>query len=137
MWSQSVNGYIYQFVALILQIAQANNVTVPGGGTYNVPSVNITDPTGPVDPGTTPVSNLTSYTTAAVIGADDFGNGKTTINDVFDMIVQVTRNVTPTCMFLTVGSCMLVPLTLFRPNQVGTIWGLGYVQEEAFSEELF
>jgi len=137
MWSQSVNGYIYQFVALVLQTAQANNVTVPGGDTYNFPSVNITDPTEGVDPGTTPVSNLTSYTTAAIIGADDFSNGKTTINDVFDMIVQVTRNVTPTCMFLTVGSCMLVPLTLFRPNQVGTIWGLGYVQEEAFSEELF
>ena len=131
-----MNAYIYQLVAVVLQTAQVHNITVPGGDKYNVPSVNITNPTGPVDPGTIPASNLTSYTTAAISGADDFRDDKTTIKGVFDIIVQTTRKVTPTCMFLIVGSCMFVPLTLFRPNQVGTVWSLGYVHEGAFSEEL-
>lgn len=131
-----MNSYIYQLVAVVLQTAQAHNITVPGGDKYNVPSVNITDPTGPVDPGTVPASNLASYTTEAISGADDFRDGKTTVKDIFDIMVQTTRKVTSTCMSLIVGPCIFVPLTPFRSNKVGTVWSLGYVQEEAFSEEL-
>ena len=122
---------------MALQTAQAHNVTVPGGDKYNVPSVKITDLTGPVDPGTIPASNLTSYTTAAISGADDFRDGKITIKDLFDIIVKTTRKVTPTCMFLIVGSYLSASLTLFRPNQVGSIWNPGYVREKASPEGLY
>jgi hypothetical protein len=93
-----VNTDAYEIVALILQIAQANNVTVPGGHQYNVPSGNITGPTLLTQPGP-----VTSYSTAAIIGADDFNDDETTMKDLFDIIVQITREVTPTCMFPIVG----------------------------------
>ncbi|KAF9785048.1 hypothetical protein BJ322DRAFT_1108516 [Thelephora terrestris] len=92
MWSDYVNGPIYQFVALALQAAQAHNITTDGGFKYNVPSGNITiDQTG-----NPPSPNLTSYTTAAIVGADDFNDDKTTITNLFDIIVNVTRQDTAT-----------------------------------------
>jgi hypothetical protein len=94
-----VNTDAYQIVALILQIAQAHNVTVPGGHQYNVPSENITSPTLPAQ-----LPPQISYSTAAITGADDFNDGETTIKDLFDITVQITREVTPTCMFPIVGS---------------------------------
>ena len=100
-----MNTDIYQTVAVILQTAQAHNVTVPGGAKYNVPSGNITaDLTMPTQPGAGPRSNLTSYSTAAIVGADDYKDSQVTIKDLFDIIVQNTREVTPTCMFPTVCS---------------------------------
>jgi hypothetical protein len=94
-----VNTDVYGIVALILQIAQAHNVTVPGGHQYNVPSGNITGPTLP-----TQLGPATSYSTTAIIGADDFSDDETTIKDRFDIIVRVTRELTPTCMFSIFGS---------------------------------
>ena len=94
-----MNTDVYGFVALILQAAQALNITAPGGHKYNVPSGNITvDLTGPT------TSTLVSYTEAAISGADDFVDGGVTIKDVFDEIVTVTRTITPTCKFPTTVS---------------------------------
>ena len=47
--------------------------------------------------GITSSPNLTSYTTAAIAGADNFNDNNATIRDAFDMIVNVTREVTPSC----------------------------------------
>ena len=132
-WNQSVNTYVYEFVAVVLQSAQAHNVTVPGGDKYNVPSENIADPTPPTVLRSGPVLNLTDYSTAAIIGTDGFRDNQTTIKDIFGVIVQITREVTPTCTFAIVGSFPFDSLTPF-PDQVGAIWSILYVQEELFSE---
>ena len=128
-----MNTYVYDVVALVLQSAQAHNITVPGGDKYSVPSENITDPIPPTLLGSDPVSNLTDYSPAAITGADDFRNNQTTIKDIFDIIVQTTREITPTCMFVNICWYPFDSLTAF-PNQVGTVWSIGYVQEKAFSE---
>lgn len=93
-WSLGVNTDVYAFVALALQAAKALNITAPGGRKYNVPTGNITiDYTGDTSP------DLVSYSQVAIAGADDFYDGGVTIKDVFDVIVNTTRTVTPTCRF--------------------------------------
>lgn len=104
-----MNTYIYQTVAIVLQISQAHNITVPGGHTYNIPSGNITL----TPPNTGPASNLTSYSIAAITGADDFTDNQTTIKDIFDTLVQDTRELTPSCMFPVVDSYPFASLTPF------------------------
>lgn len=96
MWSDYVNGEIYQFVAFVLQASQAHNITIDGGAKYNVPSGSIVIN----GMGKTSTPNLTSYATAAIIGADDFNDDNTTLDGLFDIIVNTTRQVTPSCMFL-------------------------------------
>ena len=128
-----MNTFVYEIVVLVLQSAQAHNVTVPGGNKYNVPPENIPNPISSIVPGSGTVSNLTIYSPAAIIGADDFRDNQTTIEDIFDIIVQTTREITPTCMFAIVGSYPFDSLTLF-PNQVGTVWSILYVQVESISE---
>ena len=101
-----MNGDVYKFVGLILQAAEAYNITLGGGIKYNIPSVNFTFETGPAPP-----QNLTSYALAAIVGADNFNDDNVTIRDVFDIIVDVTREVTPTCEFSTARSYLFVLLT--------------------------
>ena len=97
LWSGEVNGFFYKFVAIVLQIAEAHNVTVPGGRAYNVPTGNITFDT----PGGDAASqSLISYSEFAISGADDFTDGDTTVEEVFDTVVKTTREVTPTCEFV-------------------------------------
>lgn len=103
-----MNSDIYTFVASILQIAQAHNVTVDRSARYNVPSGTI----NASSLSDAPSPNLTSYTEAAIVGADDFNDGSTTITDVFDIIVNITRQVTPTCEFPIVRLYLFVLLTL-------------------------
>ena len=88
-----MNGFLYEFVGLVLQASQAYNLPVPGGRKYNVPSEKIT------------IEVITAtfypnYTQAAIAGADDFSDDNATIKDVFDIIVETTREVTPTCKHL-------------------------------------
>ena len=104
-----MNGLVYQIVALVLQASQAHNVTINGGHKYNIPSGNITINPSPF--GATSAPNLTSYSTAAISGADDFNDDNTTIRDLFDIIVNTTREVTPTCKFPIVHSYLTVLLT--------------------------
>jgi hypothetical protein len=87
-------------VGLVLQASQAHNVSVPCGRKYNVPSEKITiEDTG--------ASFYPNYTEVAIAGADDFNDGSTTIRDIFDYIVEVTREVTPTCKHLQLTrSCL-------------------------------
>jgi hypothetical protein len=99
-WSEIVNTVIYDGVALILQAAQALNIPPPEGHKYNVPSGNIS----PNVTGDEPPPTLTSYSQAAIAGADNFMDSDVTIKDVFDVIVSTTREVTPTCRFSTVLS---------------------------------
>jgi len=87
-----VNTDVYQIVALVLQASQAYNVTIGGGHKYNVPSGNIT-----FDQSSLNQVSLTSYSVSAISGADDFNDDDTTIEDLFDDIVGITREVTPTC----------------------------------------
>ena len=104
VWSEYVNGWLYQAVGFILQTARANNITVPCNRKYNVPSGNITVGPPPSPPlGPPPIPGLTPYTMVAIPGADDFSDNKTTIKDIFDAIVDTTREVTPTCMSSVAG----------------------------------
>jgi len=100
-WSEDVNGFLYEFVGLVLQASQAHNVTAPGGRKYNVPSENIAID----DTVSASYPNRTSYSVVAISGADDFNDGNTTIKDIFDIIVENTREVTPA---------------------FGTVWSHGY-----------
>ena len=89
-----MNNDAYPIVALVLQSAQAHNVTIPGGKKYNVPSGNIT-----IDQSSTSQNTPnTSYSTVAITGADDFRDKNTQIKDVFDDIVENTRDISPTCV---------------------------------------
>lgn len=92
-WSAEVNGFLYEFVGLVLQASQTYNVPVPCGRKYNVPLEKITID----DTVATFYPNVTSYTQLAIAGADDFMDGKTTIKDIFDIIVKTTREVTSAC----------------------------------------
>lgn len=95
-----MNGYVYQFVGLVLQASRAYNVTIDGGAKYNVPPGEFTiDQSFSSELGVTSSPNLTSYTEAAITGADDFSDDNTTIRDAFDIIVSITREVTPSCEF--------------------------------------
>ena len=112
-WSESVNGFLYEYVALVLQASQAYNVTIPGCGKYNVPSGNITiDDT---------VENYyptrVSYSQSAIVGADNFNDANTTIRDVFDIFVGNTRELTPTCTFLTIRPTVFIVLTCPRSSR--------------------
>ena len=100
-----MNGDMYQLVVLILQAAKAHNITVGGGSQYNVPSGNFTfnPPSVPATSG-----SLTSYTQAAICGADNFNDDGVIVRDVFDTIVDVTREITPTCEFPIVRSHVFV-----------------------------
>ena len=131
-----MNTYLYEVVALVLQSAQAHNITFPEGEKYNVPSENITDPTPPAVPGTGPVSNLTAYSMEAIAGADDFRDNQTTIKDIFDIIVQTTREITPTGML---SNHCLVSVRLADPVfriKSGPCGLLGTCRRKAFSEEI-
>jgi hypothetical protein len=88
-----VNGFLYAYVALVLQASQTYNVTTPGGHKYNIPSGNITiDNTV-----ATFYPKMTSYTQIAITGADDYSDSDTTVNDIFNLIVKNTREISPTC----------------------------------------
>jgi len=88
-----MNRGVYQVAALVLQAAETYNVThtIGGGRKYNVPSENITFDDPPLY-----LPSFT-YSQSAIAGADDFSDDDTTIEDLFDLIVSVTRKVTPTC----------------------------------------
>jgi len=125
-----VNEVTYNFVASVLQTSQAHNVTIDGGDKYNVPSEEAIIDESIFGPG----QSLTSHALEAISGADNFNDDNTTIREVFDSLVNNTREVTPTCefsLFTHIYSSRLPSL-----NQVGSLWSLGYVQEEAFSEDM-
>ena len=107
-WSFYVNNEVYPTLVNILQIAQTHNVTVPGGRRYDVPSDNVTDSI--LQDFNSPKSSLTSYSQVAIAGADDFWDNTTTIKDIFDIIVETTREVTPTCEFSVINSHLIASL---------------------------
>ena len=97
-----MNSVIYEFVAFVLQSAQAHNITIDGGAKYNVPSERVTIDKAAFEAflneiGAVPAKNMTSHALTAISGADNFNDDNTTIRDVFDIIVNNTREVTPTC----------------------------------------
>ena len=104
-----MNGFLYEFVGLVLQASQTHNVTVPGGRKYNVPSENITID----DTVATSYTGMTSYSQVAIAGADDLNDGNTTIKDIFDVIVENTREVTSACKL---PIRLLILLLLTRPR---------------------
>jgi len=105
-WSDNVNNFLYKFVGFVLQTSQAHNITIDGGDGYNIPSGNFTiDESLLSEIGAIPSPTLTNYAEAAISGADDFNDGNTTIKDVFDTIVNNTRELTST---------------------FGTVWTIGY-----------
>lgn len=123
-WSQYANGCIYDFVGFVLQTSKAYNITIDGGAKYHVPPEEIAIDTSSLGgTGDTSSQNLTSYTMAAIAGVDNFSDGILTIKEVFDIIVDTTREVTPACRFFSF-TCIC---SLYLPglNQVGTVLSLG------------
>ena len=121
LWSQNVNGFVYEIVVLILQTARVHNVTIPGRKKYSVPSGNIT-----IDNDAASTPTLSPYSIVAITGADRFRDDNTRVKDIFDTFVEITRDITPTCEFPTTRS---YPLVLIDPvsNQVGTVLPPMYV----------
>ena len=115
-----MNTDIYELVAFILQASQELNITVPGGKKYNIPTESVIINTGGTSPPT-----LTSYSTAAIIGADDFVDSGVTINSVFDTIVNVTREITPTCRFSVIGLRLFISLTRHQSSRNGLVIWVG------------
>ena len=112
-WSESVNGFLYEYVALVLQASQAYNVTIPGCRKYNVPSGKITiDETA-----VTPTPNRTTYSEAAITGADDLNDANVTIRDVFDIFVENTREISPTCGSPAIRPTLFVLLTCAQSSR--------------------
>jgi len=109
-----VNRDVYQIVALVLQAADTYNAThtIEGGRKYNVPSENITIDDPPSDQ-----TSLTPYSQAAIAGADDFSDDDTTVEDLFDDIVGVTRKVSPTCEIFYHSSTPILPLRNPKPSR--------------------
>lgn len=131
-WSQSVNTDLYEFVALVLQASQVHNITIPGGQKYNIPAGgNITTP----ETRRASTSTLTSYTRIAVAGADDFNDNGVTIKDVFDIIVNNTREITPTCKSSTNYLYTFIQTVCLQ--SVGAVWSPGCVKKRLFSEDKF
>ena len=124
-----MNDVTYNFVASILQTSQAHNVTIDGGDKYNIPSEEVT-----IDESIFAPQSLISHALEAISGADNFNDDNTTIREVFDSLVNNTREVTPTCEFSLFT--YIYSFHLPSPNQVGSLWSLGYVQEEAFSKDV-
>lgn len=110
-WTTQVNGFLYEFIGLVLQAAQAHNVTAPGGRKYNVPSGKITID----DTVATFYPNRTSYSQVAISGADNFNDSDTTIREIFDIIVENTRQVTPACR-LSLINCSLIVVHFTDPS---------------------
>ena len=96
---------VYQFVGFILQTAQAHNIMIDGCPKYNAPSGEFTISSE------VPSPNLTAYTATAITGADDFSDGDVTIRDVFDVVVNNTREVTSACEFFAIRLYLFVLLT--------------------------
>jgi hypothetical protein len=117
-----VNSYIYQVVGSALQAAHVHNLSVPCGDKYNTPSGNLTVDL-PTSIGPSSATGLTSYTTAAIAGADNFVDGDVTIKDVFDVIVNTTRCVTPTCVFSVIcpNPCGLLTPPRTKSEPSGTL----------------
>jgi hypothetical protein len=99
-------------VAFLLQAAKAHNIPV---GQYNIPSEPI------VLHAHTASQTLTSYTAAAISGADNFNDDKVTVKDVFDVIVDNTRNETPTCELPIIHSHLFVLLTNLESSRNGLV----------------
>ena len=113
-WAEHVNNEIYQLVGLILQTAAAHNVTLGGDVEFNVPSGKFALDKSRVGGNGAAPGALTSYSPAAIAGADNFSDDGATISDVFDTIVENTRDVTPTCEFSIIRSYPFALLT--RPK---------------------
>ena len=108
-WSDKVNGFLYEFVGLVLQASQAHNVMAPGGCKYNVPSEKIT-----IDNTVAEFYlNVISYTYVAITGVDDFNNDNMAIRETFDFLVENTQEVTPACELC----CSLTYFCLTDPPQ--------------------
>jgi pimeloyl-ACP methyl ester carboxylesterase len=105
-WAEHCNGDVYDLIRDIHKIARANNVTLEGGPVINIPPE--TSNTGRSllrrISGRAPGA-LVSYSSAAIAGADNFNDASATVSNVFDMIVENTRDITPT---------------------FGTVWADGY-----------
>jgi len=102
-WADHCNNDVAPLIALIHQTAQAHNVTLKTGLKINVPSGKVSFDRSRLAkraPGA-----LTSYSSAAIAGADNFNDGSASVSNVFDTIVANTRQITPT---------------------FGTVWGTGY-----------
>ena len=109
-WAEHCNNEVYQLIGLILQTAAAHNVTLDGDAKFNVPSEKFALDESRLGGNGAAPGALTSYSSAAIAGADNFNDASATISDVFDIIVENTRQVTPTCEF-SVRSYPFVLLT--------------------------
>jgi hypothetical protein len=99
VWNSFINDEAYPLLVVIFQAAKALNIS--SGGNYTIPSTVIT--LNPDSPPTT----LRSHTFEAVLGADNYLDveNRVVMKDVLTEIVNITRNVSPTCELPVRGSC--------------------------------
>ena len=112
-WAENCNNEVYQLIGLIHQTALAHNVTLDGGVKISVPSGGFTFDKSRLGNSGAALGALTSYSLAAITGADNFNDDNATISDVFDTIVEITRDITPTC-----ESSIIYPHTFALPTRL-------------------
>ena len=102
LWSYFANEEAFPLLLLIFQAAQTLNI--PYNETYQVPSETVNlgaslFKLGAGESGNNTAQNLTSYVSAAIMGADDFVDveNHVVMKDIFDEMVDITQTVTPTC----------------------------------------
>ena len=98
---------------------EAHNIAVCEGSQYTVPSGNFTF-NFPSVPATS--ENLNPYLQAAICGAGNSNHDNVMVRDVLDTIVNIIREITPTCKFPIVRSHLFVLFT--RPQTESEAFGL-------------
>ena len=83
----------------LFQVAQAHSVSLSNdkGIVYHVPSETVEFDAYLMWPGSAPPGTLRSFAFDAIIGADNTDDTAVTMKDVFDVIVNTTRKVSPSC----------------------------------------
>lgn len=99
LWSGFANEALYPLVINLFQVAQAHNVPLSDDKSivYHVPSETVEFDPYLMWPGLYPPGTLRSFVFDAVVGADNTNDTWVTMRDVFDVLVDTTRNISPTC----------------------------------------
>lgn len=97
-WSAFTNRALYPLVARLFQAAQAHNIPLSDDKdiVYHVPSGTV-DFDASLMQSWPPPGTLRSFAFDAIVGADNNNDDTVTMKDVFDVIINTTKTVSPSC----------------------------------------
>jgi len=93
-----VNGALYPLLANLFQVAQKKEIPVSDDANiaYHIPSETVQFNASLMWAGP-PSGTLKSFAFDAIIGADNHNDTGVKMKDVFDVIVNTTRTISPSC----------------------------------------